>query len=67
MDISSASSVSALSGQAVGDAVGTSVQRKAMDMDQQNMAAVLGSVQQPVKPASANLPPNLGRNVNTTA
>lgn len=67
MDISSASSVNALSGQAVGDAVGISVQKKAMEMDKQNMAAVLATVPQPAKPSSFNLPPNLGRNVNTTA
>ena len=67
MDISSASSVSALSGQAVGDAMGTSIQKKAAEMDKQNVAAPLNSVQQPAKISSSNLPPNLGRNVNTTA
>lgn len=67
MDISSASSVNALSGQAVGDAVSTSLQKKAMEMDKQNMAAVLSTVPPPTKPSTSNLPPNLGRNVNTTA
>lgn len=67
MDISSASSVSALSGQAVGDAASATIQKKAMEMDKQNMAAVLGTVQPPAKPATSNLPPNLGQNVNTKA
>lgn len=67
MDISSASSVNALSGQAVGDPVSTSLQKKAMEMDKQNMAAVLSTVPPPTKPSTSNLPPNLGRNVNTTA
>jgi Putative motility protein len=67
MDISSASSVNALSGQAVGESVGTSIQKKAMDLDKQNMAAVLGTVQPPAKPSTSNLPPNLGQNVNTKA
>lgn len=67
MDISSASSVNALSGQAVGDAVSTSLQKKAMEMDKQNMAAVLSTVPPPTKLSTSNLPPNLGRNVNTTA
>lgn len=67
MDISSASSVSSLSGQSVGDSVSTIIQKKAMDMDKQNMADVLKSVQQPASPSSSNLPQHLGQNVNTTA
>lgn len=67
MDISSASNVNALSGQAAGDAVGTSILKKAMDMDKQNIATLIGSVQQPSQPSSSNLPSHLGQNINTKA
>ena len=67
MDISSASSVSALSGQAVGDAVENKTLKKALENEAQNAAALVNAVPQPAKPSSANLPSHLGQNVNTTA
>jgi hypothetical protein len=67
MDISSASSVSALSGQSVGNSVENEVLRKAQEMQAQNAAALINSVPQPAKPSPANMPSHLGQNVNTTA
>ncbi|MHB1619370.1 MAG: YjfB family protein [Sulfuricella sp.] len=67
MDISGASSISTLSGQATGDAVGTQVLKKALEIQAQNAKALVDSLPQPVKSASANLPQHLGQNVNTTA
>lgn len=67
MDISGASSVNALSGQAVGDAVDNQVLKKVLEIEKQNAAALLNAVPQPAKPSSANLPPHLGQNVNITA
>ena len=67
MDISSASSVSALSGQSVGNAVGNDVLKKALEIQAQNAAALIDSIPQPTKSSSANMPSHLGQNVNTTA
>jgi hypothetical protein len=67
MDISSASSVNSLSGQASGEAITNIMQKKVMDMATQNAAALIDALPQPSKISSANLPPHLGQNVNTTA
>lgn len=67
MDISSASSVSALSGQSVGNSVENEVLRKSPEIQAQNAAALVNSVPQPTKTSSANMPSHLGQNVNTTA
>lgn len=67
MDISGASNIGALSGQAAGDAVGIQVLKKAMDMQAQSAAALIEALPKPTQPSSANLPPHLGQNVNTTA
>jgi hypothetical protein len=67
MDISSASSVSASSGQSVGSSVGNEILRKSQEIQAQTAAALIDSVQQPTKSSSANLPSHLGKNVNTTA
>jgi len=67
MDISSASSVSALSGQSVGNSAQNEVLRKAQEIQAQNATALIDSVQQPAKSSSANMPSHLGQNVNTTA
>jgi hypothetical protein len=67
MDISSASSVSALSGQSAGQSVGNEVLKKAMDIQAQNAATLINSVQQPEKSSSANMPSHLGQNINTSA
>lgn len=67
MDISSASSVSALSGQSVGNSVENEVLRKSQEIQAQNAAALINSIPQPTKSSSVNLPSHLGQNINTTA
>lgn len=67
MDISGASNIGTLSGQATGDAVGLQVLKKAMDIQAQSAMALIDALPQPTKPSSANLPAHLGQNVNTTA
>ena len=49
-----------------GDAVGLSVLKKAIDIEAQNAMALIAAIPQPQQSA-ANLPPNLGQNINTTA
>jgi hypothetical protein len=67
MDISSASSVSALSGQSVGNAIENEVLKKAREIQAQSTAAIINSIPQPAKSPSVNMPSHLGQNVNTTA
>ena len=66
MDITSASSVSAaasaLSSAQTGDAVGTAVLKKALDLQAQSAAQLLDALP---KPAQYNNPPNMGRSVDT--
>ena len=61
----SAAPLNAASAARTGDAVNILVARKAMAIDKQLMNQLIQSAMQPV-PTSA-LPPNLGRNINTTA
>lgn len=67
MDISSASSVSALSGQSVGNSLENSPLRKAQEVQGQNPAALIKATQLETQSTSANLPAHLGQNVNTKA
>lgn len=53
--------------QNAGDAVGMAVLKKAMDIQAQNAAALIAALPQPPQQSAANLPPNLGQNINTTA
>ena len=48
------------------DNVGLAVLKRAMDIEAQNAQTLLNAIQQPVK-SSANLPFNLGQNINITA
>lgn len=66
MEISSASTISTLSGQAVGNEVGNQVLKKALETDAQQAAALINATQTVAK-TSVNLPDHLGQNVNTTA
>jgi len=50
--------------QGANDAVGMNVLKKALDIEAQSAQMLLNALPQPV---SANLPPNLGQNINTTA
>lgn len=65
MDVSS-SALNSISSQMTGDAVGLSVLKKALSVQAQGAAALVNALPQPAK-ASANLPPHLGQNVDTTA
>jgi len=67
MDISSASSVSASSGQSVGTSVATEVLRKSQELQSQSATALINSIPQPTKSSSVNMPSHLGQNINTTA
>lgn len=58
--------LASMTGQNTGDAVGVSVLKKAMQIEAQNAQMLINAVPQPEKTTN-NLPPNLGRNINTTA
>ncbi|MFC5302128.1 YjfB family protein [Azospira restricta] len=65
MDLAAvASTVSALSAQQAGDAVGTLVLKKALDLQAQNAAQLLAALPQP---APYNNPPHLGGKVDLFA
>ncbi len=68
MDISNiaAKTASMLSQQKVGDAVGTTVQKKALNIQAQAAGALIESVSKS-SPSSGNLPPHLGQNINVKA
>jgi hypothetical protein len=50
-----------------GDAVGMAVLKKAIDIEAQSAMALIAAIPQPPQQSAANLPPNLGQNINTTA
>ena len=52
--------------QGTNDAVGLTVLKKAMNIEAQSVQMLLNAIPQPPQ-SSANLPPNLGQNINTTA
>lgn len=47
--------------------IGIAVLKKAIDSEAQGAMALINAIPQPPQPSTANLPPNLGRNINTTA
>jgi hypothetical protein len=47
--------------------VGVAVLKKAIDIETQGSMALINALPQPPLPSAANLPPNLGQNINTTA
>ncbi len=51
------------------DAVGVSVLKKALDIHAQGAMQLIAALPQPPQPpqSAANLPPNLGQNINITA
>lgn len=51
---------------ATNDTVGLTVLKKALDIQAQSALLLINSIPQPQQSA-ANLPPNLGQNINTTA
>lgn len=50
-----------------GDAVGMLMLKKAIDIEAQSAMALIAAIPQPPQQSAANLPPNLGQNINTTA
>lgn len=58
--------LTSMAGQSTGDAVGISVLKKSMQMEAQNAMQLINAIPGAEK-TSASLPPNLGRNINTTA
>ncbi len=48
-------------------AVGTSVLKKALDIQAQTAMILIDSIAKTPTVNAANLPPNLGQNINTTA
>lgn len=49
------------------DAVGLVVLKKAINVEAQGAMALVNAIPQPPQQSAANLPPNLGRYINTTA
>ena len=58
---------SATIAQNAGDAVGVAVLKKAIDIEAQSAMALIAALPQPPQQSAANLPSNLGQNINTTA
>ena len=58
---------SAAIAQTASDNVGMAVLKKAMDSETQGAMALINAIPQPPQPSAANLPPNLGQNINVTA
>jgi len=59
--------VNPASGLSTSVAVGTSVLKKALDTQAQTAMILIDSIAQTQTVNPANLPPNLGQNINTTA
>jgi len=55
------------SGLATSVTAGTSVLKKAIDMQAQTAMILIDSIPQTQAVSPSNLPPNLGQNINTTA
>lgn len=64
MDVSMNTNVSAYQG--AGDMVAVTMMKKAMAIDGQTVMTLLNAIPQPPQ-NPANLPPNLGQNINVTA
>jgi hypothetical protein len=65
MDVSM--NTSAALAQNTSDIVGLTVLKQAVNIEAQSVIALIESIQQPSQQSSANLPPNLGQNINLTA
>lgn len=66
VNMNTSTAMASLAGQSSGDAVGVSVLKKAMQIEAQNAQQLIEAIPK-TENTSANLPPNLGQNVNTTA
>lgn len=59
--------ISPVSSMATSVAAGTSVLKKTLDMQAQTALILIESIARTPTVNAANLPPNLGQNINTTA
>lgn len=66
VNMNTSTALASVAGQSSGDAVGISVMKKAMQIEAQSAQQLIDAIPK-VEKTSANLPPNLGQNVNTTA
>jgi len=66
VNMNTSTALASVAGQSTGDAANIAVLKKAMEIEAQNALQLVNSTSTPEK-TSANLPPNLGQNVNTTA
>lgn len=66
VNMNTSTALASVAGQSTGDAANIAVLKKAMEIEAQNTLQLVNSISTPEK-TSANLPPNLGQNVNTTA
>jgi len=64
MDVNMTASATTAHG--AGNSAGVAVLKKALDIEAQNALLLIEAISQTATPAS-NLPPNLGRNINTSA
>jgi len=65
MNISSSTNAALVSN--ASDTVGISLLKKAMSIEAQSAMALINAIPQPSQSSAANLPPNVGQNINTTA
>lgn len=65
MNISSSTNAALVSN--ASDAVGISLLKKAMSIEAQSAMALINAIPQSSQSSAANLPPNVGQNINTTA
>lgn len=59
--------ISAALAQNTSDTVGLYVLKKAINIEAQNAISLINAIPQPPLQNAANLPPHLGKNINTTA
>ncbi|MBZ0106736.1 MAG: YjfB family protein [Sulfuricella denitrificans] len=64
--MNASTALASATGQVTGNDVGVSVLKKAMEVEAQNAVQLINAIPKPEK-TTANLPSNLGQNVNTTA
>jgi hypothetical protein len=59
--------ISAALAQNTSDEVGLTILKKAINIEAQSAMVLINSIPQPPQQSAANLPPNLGQNINITA
>lgn len=57
----------AASAQAITSIAGSPLMKRATNLEGQAALALVNAIQTPQQTSTANLPPNLGQNINTTA